>query len=61
MLTAELREARRNRYELLDPTARWQPKIGYAYLTDSTGLQLREIPEGREYLDDVTGLPGTRP
>jgi len=53
MLTAELREARRKRYETLDPTARWQPTIGYAYLTDSSGLQLREISAGREYFDDV--------
>ena len=60
MLTAELREARRRRYELLDPTARWQPTIGYAYLTDTSGLQLREIPKGREYLDDTTGSPSAR-
>lgn len=53
MLTPELREQRRKRYEALDPTARWQPKIGYAYLTDSTGLRLCEVPKGREYHDDV--------
>lgn len=59
MLTPELRDARRKRYELLDPTARWQPRIGYAYLTDSTGLQLRKIPRGREYVDDVMHPPVT--
>ena len=50
MLTPELREARRRRYELLDPTARWQPKIGYAYLTDTTGLRLRRVPDARGYV-----------
>jgi len=56
MLTPELRQARRRRYEHLDPTARWQRKIGYAYLTDVSELQLRRIPAGREYLDDATGV-----
>jgi hypothetical protein len=51
MLTPERRDARRCRYETIDPTARWQPKIGYAYLTDSTGLELRPVPRGRDYLD----------
>ena len=60
MLTPELREARRKRYETLDPTARWQPKIGYAYLTDPTGLALRAIPKGREYIDDVMNTPDAR-
>ena len=34
MLTPELRTARRARYEALDPGERYQPGIGYAYLTD---------------------------
>lgn len=57
MLTPELRAARRARYERLDPTARWQPEVGYAYLTDESGLQLRDIPEGREYVDAKTRAP----
>ena len=59
MLTPELREARRRRYESLDPTARWQRKVGYAYLTDSSGLELRRIPRGREYTNDTTVTKGT--
>jgi hypothetical protein len=41
------RQARRERYEQLDPEARWQPREGYAYLTDETGLELRPLPAGR--------------
>ncbi|MEP7334250.1 MAG: hypothetical protein ABI717_00585 [Actinomycetota bacterium] len=48
MLTAADREARRARYEQLDPDARWQA-IGYAYLTDETGLRLRRVPRRRGY------------
>jgi glycosyltransferase involved in cell wall biosynthesis len=51
MLTAEERAARRRRYEEADPQARWQPGLGYAYLTDERGLRLRVIPPGREYLE----------
>ena len=50
MLTPEKREARRQRYELLDPTARWQQKIGYAYLTDATGLMLRTVDPRRGFV-----------
>lgn len=49
MMRREDREARRNRYQQLDPDARWQPGIGYAYLTDERGLTLRRIPAGRGY------------
>ncbi len=45
------KEARRLRYEALDPEKRWQPKVGYAYLTDESGLELRRITPGREYLE----------
>lgn len=48
MLTAERRRARRARYERLDPLRVNQP-VGYAHLTDDTGLQLAPLPEGREY------------
>lgn len=49
MLRHEDRVARRRRYELADPTARWQPGLGYAYLTDERGLRLERIPPKREY------------
>jgi glycosyltransferase involved in cell wall biosynthesis len=49
----EDRVTRRRRYELLDPENRWQPKIGYAYLTDEQGLHLRRIPAGREYSEGI--------
>lgn len=51
MLHRANREARRRRYEALDPENRWQPKLGYAYLTDENGLQLRRIAPGRGYLE----------
>jgi len=49
MITPEDREARRRRYETLDPHARHQPREGYAYLTDERGLELRPLPAGRGY------------
>jgi hypothetical protein len=52
MLHRENREARRRRYEVMDPENRWQPKIGYAYLTDERGLKLRRVPHGREYVEE---------
>lgn len=45
------RLARRARYERLDPEARWQPRIGYSYLTDERGLELSAIPKHRSYVD----------
>lgn len=50
MLEAKDREARRARYEQADPDNRWQ-RIGYAYLTDTTGLELRALPRGRGFAD----------
>jgi glycosyltransferase involved in cell wall biosynthesis len=61
MLTPELRDARRKRYEALDPTARWQPKLGYAYLTDCSGLQRFRIAKGREYVDTETNAEDKAP
>ena len=49
MLRREDREARRRRYETLDPLGRWQPDRGYAYLTDERGLRLRPVPIHRGY------------
>lgn len=51
MLTPEDRRARRERYERLDPEARWQPREGYAYLTDETGLVLRRVPRRRGFVE----------
>jgi hypothetical protein len=51
MVSADDRLARRRRYEQLDPEAKWQPGIGYAYLTDDTGLQRRPLRRGREFED----------
>lgn len=48
MIDARDREARRDRYNQLDPDRRFQ-REGYDYLTDAKGLQLRELPAGREY------------
>lgn len=42
------REARRNRYNQLDPGRKFQ-RTGYDYLTDEAGIQLEELPPGREY------------
>lgn len=49
MLRPEDRIARRSRYERTDPDARWQPNLGYAYLTDERGLRLRRIRPRRDY------------
>ena len=46
MLTADARAARRARYERLDPAAAHQA-IGYAYLTDESGIRLQPLPPGR--------------
>lgn len=50
MVNAEDRAARRARYEEADPDNRWQ-RIGYTYLTDTTGLTLRPLPKGRGFVD----------
>ncbi|MEB3199967.1 MAG: glycosyltransferase family 2 protein [Synechococcaceae cyanobacterium] len=50
MVRPQDRQARRARYERLDPDRRWQ-SIGYDYLTDSTGLRLRPLPPGRDFVD----------
>jgi hypothetical protein len=51
MLAATDRRERRQRYEQLDPTARYQPAQGYAYLTDTAALRLARIPARRSYVD----------
>jgi glycosyltransferase involved in cell wall biosynthesis len=49
MILPEDRWARRRRYETADPDAIYQPRIGYAYLTDERGLRLRGIAPERDY------------
>jgi len=48
MIRSEDRAARRQRYEELDPGNTWQ-EIGYAYLTDTSGIRLERLPPGRDY------------
>lgn len=50
MLTEADRAARREKYERLDPQARWQ-EVGYAYLTDQRGLRLRSVPRRRAWVE----------
>ena len=49
MIRPEDRRERRERYERLDPEARWQPNEGYAYLTDERGLELSPVRRARGY------------
>jgi hypothetical protein len=49
MINREDRLARRARYERADPFARWQPGIGYGYLTDEAGIRLRNVPRRRGF------------
>lgn len=49
MIHAADRAARRERYELADPGARFQPGVGYAYLTDERGLRLRRVGRRRGF------------
>ncbi len=48
MIDAGGRQARRDRYETLDPENQYQTS-GYGHLTDETGLELQPLPAGREY------------
>jgi hypothetical protein len=49
MIRAEDREARLARYRRIDPDLVWQP-IGYDYLLEEDGIELRELEPGREYV-----------
>ena len=51
MLRPEDRAARRERYETMDPEARWQPELGYAYLTDEDGLRLEPVEPARAWVE----------
>lgn len=48
MINAIDREARKLKFQRLDPESRWQ-SIGYDYLTDETGLTLEQVPEDRDF------------
>ena len=50
MLRPEDRLARRSRYEVADPDARWQ-RVGYAYLTDEHGVRLENVDQRRGYAE----------
>ncbi|HET6564677.1 MAG TPA: hypothetical protein VFG52_04625, partial [Xanthomonadales bacterium] len=43
MIDAQDRANRRHRYETMDPECKYQPGLGYAYLTDETGLKLQRV------------------
>lgn len=49
MIAAEDRAARHARYLALDPDRRFQAQ-GYDYLVDETGIELRPVPPGRDFL-----------
>jgi hypothetical protein len=49
------REARRDRYQALDPEAYWQPGLGYDYLADEGGLKLRRVSARRRFLENGDG------
>src|SRR5262249_52361209 len=49
------REARRERYNRLDPDKRYQA-IGYDYLTDERGLKLRALAPHQDYRGRPTVL-----
>jgi glycosyltransferase involved in cell wall biosynthesis len=51
VLTPERRRARREKYERIDPRARWQPGTGYAYLTDDADLRVRRVRARRSYVE----------
>jgi hypothetical protein len=51
MVRREDREARRDRYMAMDPEARFQPGLGYAYLTDESGIRLARVPRRRGFVE----------
>lgn len=40
---------RKEKFKTIDPESKFQPRIGYDYMTDETELQLEKIPAGREF------------
>lgn len=51
MIRREDRVARRDRYLALDPEGRFQPNVGYHYLTDEGGLKLVRVPRTRGFVE----------
>ncbi|MGH2956785.1 MAG: glycosyltransferase family 2 protein [Solirubrobacterales bacterium] len=51
MIRPEDRRKRRERYQALDPEARYQPGLGYDYLTDERGIRLERIGPDRDYVE----------
>ena len=49
MIRAADRDARRRKFERIDPECLWQPR-GYAYLTQTEGIVLQKLESGREYV-----------
>ena len=49
MIRPEDRQARLARYHRIDPDLVWQP-IGYEYLLDEEGIELRTLEPGRDYV-----------
>jgi glycosyltransferase involved in cell wall biosynthesis len=60
MIHPEDRRARRERYERADPDGRWQ-NVGYAYLTDETGLRVRRVSASRLPLRTDPITEGSQP
>ncbi|HEU4827499.1 MAG TPA: glycosyltransferase family 2 protein [Dongiaceae bacterium] len=50
MIAASDRAARMARYEAMDPQGLYEPKKGYRYMTDETGLQRTQVPPERGFL-----------
>ncbi len=51
MMRSADRAARRARYEAMDPDLRWQPGIGYSYLTDEAGLRSEPVRPARAWVE----------
>jgi len=51
MIRPDDRAARRDRYLALDPEGRFQPGVGYHYLTDEGGLKLVRVPRTRGFAE----------
>lgn len=60
MLHSHDRVARQQRYQLLDPSCDYQT-LGYAYLTDESGLELRQVEPRHDYRPAVTGAETVPP
>ncbi|HZT61411.1 MAG TPA: glycosyltransferase family 2 protein [Pyrinomonadaceae bacterium] len=48
-LRREARAARLRKFKQIDPDSVYQPRIGYDYLADESGLATEKIPPGKEF------------